>query len=311
MPTIAVAGGTGGIGRTIVEELVNQGKHEVLVLSRKAVPIPGVSVPVIAVDYNDPKTLAATLDQHKIEVVISTIVLISDDSSQSQLNLIAAASGSKTVKRFIPSEYGTHNKPELLPQYPTMKWWVDAANALRASKLEYTLVIIGFIMDYYGIPHVKSNLHSFKWILDFDNKRAIIPGDGTTKISFLFSADVAKYVVALLDLDRWPELSRFRGSTVTPKEMVEAAEKVTGTKWTVEYDSVEDIAQGKVTVFKQPKGTYENVSDEELRVLVVWFNEFAIKGMFDLSEKEVMNDKFPDIKPIRFQGLIESAWGKQ
>lgn len=33
MPVVAVAGGTGSIGRTFVEELVNQGKHEVLVLS--------------------------------------------------------------------------------------------------------------------------------------------------------------------------------------------------------------------------------------------------------------------------------------
>jgi NAD(P)-dependent dehydrogenase (short-subunit alcohol dehydrogenase family) len=35
MVTVAVAGGTGGIGRTIVEELVRQGKHQVLILSRK------------------------------------------------------------------------------------------------------------------------------------------------------------------------------------------------------------------------------------------------------------------------------------
>jgi nucleoside-diphosphate-sugar epimerase len=116
----------------------------------------------------------------------------------------------------------------LLPEYPTMKWWVDAANALRSTKLQYTLVITGFIMDYYGIPHVKSNMHSFRWILDFDNQRAVIPGDGKTKISFLFSKDVAKYVTGLLELDSWPELSRFEGDTLTPHEMVEIAERVTG-----------------------------------------------------------------------------------
>lgn len=32
---IAVAGGTGGLGRTIVDALVTAGDHEVLVLSRK------------------------------------------------------------------------------------------------------------------------------------------------------------------------------------------------------------------------------------------------------------------------------------
>jgi hypothetical protein len=74
--------------------------------------IPGISVPVIAVDYGDPEKLTTILDQHKVELVISTILLTSDESSQSQLNIINAASNSKSVKRFIPSEYGTHNKPE-------------------------------------------------------------------------------------------------------------------------------------------------------------------------------------------------------
>lgn len=34
MITIAVAGGTGGIGRTIVDELIRQTKYEVLIFSR-------------------------------------------------------------------------------------------------------------------------------------------------------------------------------------------------------------------------------------------------------------------------------------
>lgn len=71
-------------------------------------------------------------------------------------------------------------------------------------------------------------MQPFKWILDFDDKQAIIPGNGTAKISFLFSTDAAKYIAALLDLDNWPELSRFKGSTLGPIEMVESAEKITG-----------------------------------------------------------------------------------
>jgi nucleoside-diphosphate-sugar epimerase len=35
MVVVAVAGGTGAVGRNIVEALVSQGKHEVIVLSRK------------------------------------------------------------------------------------------------------------------------------------------------------------------------------------------------------------------------------------------------------------------------------------
>jgi uncharacterized protein YbjT (DUF2867 family) len=35
MVTVAVPGGTGGVGRTIVDELVRQGRHQVLILSRQ------------------------------------------------------------------------------------------------------------------------------------------------------------------------------------------------------------------------------------------------------------------------------------
>lgn len=82
-----------------------------------------------------------------------------------------------------------------------------------------------------------------------------------------------------------------------------------GTKWKVEYDSAEKIAKGEVTLFKQPKGSYENVPIEEVRILVIWFDEFAVKSMFDFSGKETLNSKFPDIKPVEFQDLIEGAWG--
>ena len=35
MVRVAVAGGTGGLGRTLVEELVKSNKHEVFIFSRK------------------------------------------------------------------------------------------------------------------------------------------------------------------------------------------------------------------------------------------------------------------------------------
>jgi hypothetical protein len=45
------------------------------------------------------------LEQHKIHTIISAIGLVSDETSQSQLNLIEAAEKSVLTKRFIPSEY--------------------------------------------------------------------------------------------------------------------------------------------------------------------------------------------------------------
>lgn len=35
MVRVAIAGGTGGLGRTLVEELMQGGEHELFILSRK------------------------------------------------------------------------------------------------------------------------------------------------------------------------------------------------------------------------------------------------------------------------------------
>jgi nucleoside-diphosphate-sugar epimerase len=40
MPVLAVAGGTGGVGKTIVERLVQEGKFDVIVLSRSVSTYP-------------------------------------------------------------------------------------------------------------------------------------------------------------------------------------------------------------------------------------------------------------------------------
>jgi hypothetical protein len=59
----------------------------------------------VQINYHDIPSMAHELEQHKIHTIISTIGLVSDETSQSQLNLIEAAKKSVSTKRFIPSEY--------------------------------------------------------------------------------------------------------------------------------------------------------------------------------------------------------------
>lgn len=85
-------------------------------------------------------------------------------------------------------------------------------------------------MDYYGIPHVKSNMKPVKYILDFENHRAAVPGSGDEYISMLHTIDLGKYVGALLDVELggWDEVSAFVGDRTTWNEVVRVAERVTG-----------------------------------------------------------------------------------
>lgn len=49
--------------------------------------------------------MARMLEGHNVDTIITTIGLISEKTSQSQLNLIEAAELSPTTQRFIPSEF--------------------------------------------------------------------------------------------------------------------------------------------------------------------------------------------------------------
>jgi uncharacterized protein YbjT (DUF2867 family) len=124
MVNVAIAGGTGGIDRAIVEAIKAQGKHQVKVLARK-VPFNGkvVSFPriinttqtspeleaktgatIIAIDYDNVDSLTKVLEDNQIDTVISTLSIMF--TIDPEINLIRAAEASKSTKRFIPSSWG-------------------------------------------------------------------------------------------------------------------------------------------------------------------------------------------------------------
>lgn len=63
---------------------------------------------VVQVDYSDVSAMSQVLDEHKVHTVISAICIVAQDHSDAQVNLVHAAAASKSVKRFVPSEYGSN-----------------------------------------------------------------------------------------------------------------------------------------------------------------------------------------------------------
>ncbi|KAB2105737.1 hypothetical protein AG0111_0g6389 [Alternaria gaisen] len=313
MVTVAIAGGTGGMGRTIVEELVGQDKHQVLILSRKANKIPGLeSVRVIEADYEDVASVKQSLQKYNVEVVISALALFTEESAKAQMNLIQAAIDSGSVKRFMPSEYGVnYSHPGVLEFHPAAKWWLDAADLLRSSHLDFTRVMFGWFSDYFGMPHCKSNMKPFKYALDFDNRKAALPGDGEASVTFLHSTDVAKYIAALLDEEkRWPEFSAFASDKLTWNKVVETAERVTGEKWEVTYDPIDKLEQGQATLFEQPEGSY-GLPEDATRSMMAEFGVMAVKGIMDITGEGLRNDVLPEVHPITVEALMQKAWGSR
>ncbi|KAJ5681724.1 uncharacterized protein N7477_001664 [Penicillium maclennaniae] len=286
MAVVAVAGGTGGVGKTIVERLVQEAKFDVLVLSRStpkqdATPGPGRFVQI---DYNDITSMTKELERHNVHTIISALGLISDAASQSQLNLIDAAERSSVTKRFIPSEYSFIQTPDLLPIDPSIQWWLDAAEKLKASSLEYTRVIPGFFMDYWGMPNIKTNLSPYTFGIDISSGSAAIPGDGSD----------------------WPEFSVIVGDQVTYNQILAMAEEITGKKFKVSYDTLDQIQAGEVTVPPMPRGI--EYQEDELKETTALVSRLTVNGVFDLPKENRLNERFPNVQPITMRKLLEKAW---
>ncbi|KOC08145.1 nmrA-like family protein [Aspergillus flavus AF70] len=309
MTIIAVAGGTGGVGRTIVETLVQQAKHQVILLTRgvpKSDPLLD-KIKQVQVDYNDATALARTLDQHEVHTIISAIGIISDETSQSQLTLINAAAQSSATKRFLPSEYSFIQTEDLLSIDPSIKYWLAAAELLKNTTLQFTRVIPGFFMDYWGMPAVRTNLQPFTFGIDISSCQAAIPGDGNDVICMTYTYDMAAFIVRLLDEEDWPEFSVIVGSQTTYNQLLQLAEELRGKKFQVVYDSVDKIKEGDVTIPPMPSDTGYSV--EELKETTALVSRLTISGVFDLPRENRLNARFPDIETTKLKAFLEKAWG--
>ncbi|KAB8259549.1 hypothetical protein BDV32DRAFT_124350 [Aspergillus pseudonomiae] len=308
MVIVAVAGGTGGVGRTIVEALVQQAKHQVILLTRgvpKSDPLLD-QIRQVQVDYSDTTALVRILDHHEVHTIISAIGIISDETSQSQLALINAAAQSSATKRFIPSEYSFIQTEDLLAIDPSIKYWLAAADLLKTTSLQFTRVIPGFFMDYWGMPVVRTNLQPFTFGIDIASCQAAIPGDGNDVICMTYTYDMATFIVRLLDEEGWPEFSVIVGSQTTYNELLQLAEELRGKKFQVVYDSADQIKEGNVTIPPMPTDT--GYSAEELKETTALVSRLTIAGVFDLPRENRLNARFPDIETTKLKDFLSQAW---
>ncbi|KAJ5128668.1 hypothetical protein N7526_006834 [Penicillium atrosanguineum] len=288
--------------------VVAEAKFDVVVLSRST-PEQGAipeSVRLVQIDYNDIASMTKELERYNVHTIISAIGLISDAASQSQINLIDAAEKSSATERFIPSEYSFIQTPDLLPVDPSIKWWLDAADKLKSSSLKYTRVIPGFFMDYWGMPNAKTNLSPYTFGINIGSGIAAIPGDGSDVICMTYTYDMATYLVKAFDLDEWPEFSVIVGDQVTYNQVLAMAEEITGKKFKVSYDTLDQIQAGDVTVPPMPDGT--EYPEDELKETTALVSRLTVNGVFDLPKENRLNDRFPNVRPITIREFLEKAW---
>lgn len=190
---VLVAGGTGGTGRHVVTQLLEQG-HTVRVLSRSEESARGAfgdAVEVVVGDVRDPATLVAAVAG--VRYVVSAIGSSgrTDPSNSPEAvdyrgvkNLVEAAVAAGGVEHFVlVSSMGITQPTHPLNRFANniLLWKGLGENALRFSGLNYTIVRPGGLIDEPG------------------GQAAIRAGQGDTmEQGRIPRADVARVVVAAL-----------------------------------------------------------------------------------------------------------------
>jgi uncharacterized protein YbjT (DUF2867 family) len=190
---VLVAGGTGGTGRHVVTQLLEQG-HTVRVLSRSEESARGAfgdAVEVVVGDVRTPETLAAAVAG--VRYVVSAIGSSgrTDPSNSPEAvdyrgvkNLVEAAVVDGGVEHFVlVSSMGISQPTHPLNRFANniLLWKGLGENALRFSGLNYTIVRPGGLIDEPG------------------GQAAIRAGQGDTmEQGRIPRADVAKVCVAAL-----------------------------------------------------------------------------------------------------------------
>ncbi|TEA19773.1 Oxidoreductase BOA1 [Colletotrichum sidae] len=315
MAVIAVAGGTGNVGRTLVEAIIATGKHDVKILARKAnaevEKATGASI--LVVDYADVAATARALEQNNVHTVISAIntLALPGAPEPQEIELIKAADASKTTRRFITSGWGIpHNESQINDLASVPHKLRAQAFVKNETGLEHTVIHNGFFLDYWGPRAEKSHMTPLALFVDIPGHAAAIPGTGDVPAVFTHTRDVARFVAAALDLDEWEPEFYVVGDKLTLNELLGIAESAKGAKFNVAYDSVEKLRASEPTELPSQVAAYPFFPKQAYQAFAATFGLWFAGGVFDIppAGTKTLNDVFPDIKTWKAKDLLEKSW---
>ncbi|KAH7397153.1 hypothetical protein BKA66DRAFT_453736 [Pyrenochaeta sp. MPI-SDFR-AT-0127] len=310
MVIVAVAGGTGGVGRALVEAIHARQKHEVMILSRQKndALANDLNIPIIVVDYSSVEGLKKVFEEQKIHTVISALLTIPGEGVPPEVNMIQAAEASKATERFIPSNWGIPETVENSTLIPTIPIKRQAMAALENSPLEYTVFYNGLFTDYYATPAIKTYLPAMPFYIDLEHNTAAIPGSGNTPIAFIHTFDLAKYVDLVLDFQKWELEYYVIGDKLTWNEFVGHAQAVKGTKFKIVYDSVDDLKKGQATVLPALAKALQFMPTpkEKLLEFITAVGLTMENGDFNLREENTLNSILPHITPLKVRDALNA-----
>ncbi|PVH91807.1 NAD(P)-binding protein [Periconia macrospinosa] len=309
MVVVAVAGGTGAVGRTLLDTIAKSSEHHAIVLSRTAGPSSTYhGFERVALDYDNIDQVEGILKQHHVDIVVSCLVLVDDESAMAQISLIRAAAQSKTVTRFIPTEFYLDFHAPIPGSDLLANYQLEAEEELlRHPQLTFTLLRAGIFLDHLTMPYnpKKTYIAPFWAFVDIEYEKCVFPEDGSFPLILSHSTDVAAYIERLCGLpaNKWPRQSLVASNRLEVRDLDLLIQKVTGKQFQIAHDRQEDIVEGQITQLPSNKGVMTDfLRKVEHQIMLSMLSKAHVLPGKDLAEL------FPEVQPTKIENFLEAGW---
>lgn len=214
---------------------------------------------------------------------------------------------------------------------PLARYTFEAIDLLEQTGLEFTRVVNGWFLGYFGMPHWQTHLHPWMNVLNMERRWAAVPGDGSAKANFVTTEDMGKFVANMMDLGSWSKVSTFVGDCLTMNQLVEMAEEargewctirlqrencldiwtdvaIPGSKFKVAYDNLEKLKAGKIS-FASEFPDIDFVIDPEACYAMIHYQ--AGLGMYEVPTSDTLNERLPELSVTHATEVVNVWRGRQ
>ncbi|ERF73385.1 hypothetical protein EPUS_07219 [Endocarpon pusillum Z07020] len=304
MPPMRIAiAGTCGLAQYIANLLATQSYHTFIVLSRNTNPTMAArGWQIIQVTYTNASDLRYTLAG--VDTVISTI------NGDAQLALIDAAAAVH-VRRFVPSEF--EGSPAVRPIHDVFDYGRRAALSrlqhYESRGMGFTVFTCGIFYERFGPGGMRASQIGLRsaiggegeYMMDIRNCKAKIPyynsAGQPVHVCMMSARDVARFVVAALDLSSWPRELRMKGERMTVSEIVSIGEVLRGRDFERANYTKESL-QDDLTVAQALR---DDIREQRTQHLIVTADGRYDFGSFNLNS-------MVNVIPQTFQDWLGQAW---
>ncbi|KAF5980755.1 hypothetical protein FCOIX_4659 [Fusarium coicis] len=308
---VAVVGGSGSIGREVVDEILARGSCEVVILSRRAqaADLPK-GVAWRQVDYNDKSALVDAVKG--IDTVLSFLAMFNQNEAFELHKKLIDAAIEAGVRRFAPSEWASASNSGIAHyQYKDeVRKYLEEVNSDQ-QKIEYCLFQPGVFTDYFGYPHATTKHFNISCMFaDFQNRRAIITDGNDAPITLTTVQDMSRPVAHALEYNGvWPTRGGIQGTAFTVSELMALGDKLRG-PFKVEKLPDEDLKTRNVTTSWYPVVEHYSLpiemSEPVSQGLLVEYMAALKRGVWTVSDE--WNKLLPDFEFTTAESYLKGIW---